>query len=402
MKILYLDLGMGAAGDMLAASLYELLDEEGRNTFTDKMNSLGIDGLKVCAKKSIKCGITGTHMEVAVHGISEETGHCHEHEHNHTHDHHDPEHVTHVIDHIPLDEKVRENAKRVYDIIASAEGRAHGVPVSQIHFHEVGDKDAIADVTAVCLLMEMIGADKIISSPVCTGFGKVRCAHGILPVPAPATAYILEGIPVYAGDIEGEMCTPTGAALIKFFTDEYGQMPELKIDRTGYGMGQRDYEAANCVRAILGEAEGKTERVVTLSCNVDDMTGEEMGFATKKFFEEGALDVYTVNIGMKKTRPAVMINVICSLSDREKFIKLIFSHTTTSGIRENISDRYVLDRTIEEFRSDLGPVRIKKYSGYGISRSKFEYDDIEKIANEKNISIDEVTRIISRQIDDKA
>ena len=430
MRILYLDLGMGAAGDMLAASLYELLDDDLKRSFIDKMNSLGIEGLEVCAKECSKCGITGTHMQVSIGGTVEHTHDIHDHlDHDHhghdhhDHDHHDHDHhddnthahdhehshvhsdtgsIGHIIDSMPLDAKIKENAKKVYDIIAKAESRAHSIPVEQVHFHEVGTADAIADVTAVCLLVDMLGVSKIIASPVCTGFGKVRCAHGILPVPAPATAFILEGIPVYAGNIEGEMCTPTGAALLKFFVDEYSNMPPVTIIRTGYGMGQKDFEAANCVRAFLADTVSSDERVVILSCNIDDMTPEAMGFATAKLIAEGARDVYTVNIGMKKSRQGIMLNVICDTSEADRFAALMFRHTTTIGIRKMEADRYVLDRTKRSVTTSYGQVSIKECSGSGTQKRKFEYDDIARIAEENDLSVFETIDRLNGELNDRS
>ncbi len=405
MRILYLDLGMGAAGDMLAASLYELLDENGRRSFLEKMNGLGIEGLRISAKRSSKCGIDGTHMDVRVHGVAEHEHH-HDHEdgnhgHHHHHEHSDPGSIARIIDDLPLSDNIRKNAKEIYGIIAEAESRAHGVSVEQIHFHEVGALDAVADVVSVCLLMEMLAVDKVVATPVCVGFGKVKCAHGILPVPAPATAFILEGIPVYAGSFEGEMCTPTGAALLKHFVDEYSNMPVMRILSVGYGMGQKDFEAANCVRSMLAESAQADESVVILSCNVDDMTSEAIGYATSKLLEEGAKDVYTVNIGMKKSRPGVMINVICAAGDKERFVTLMFQYTTTIGIRESDCPRYVLDRSVESVQTSLGPVRVKKCSGYTVTRCKPEYDDIAAIAQRNGMSLHDVTDKIKREIDDK-
>ena len=291
---------------------------------------------------------------------------------------------------MPVSESVKKNALSVYNIIAGAESRVHGKSVELVHFHEVGAMDAVADVTAVCMLLEMLDVDRIYATPVCTGFGKVRCAHGILPVPAPATAEILTGIPCYAGDIEGEMCTPTGAALVKFFVDGFTRMPEITPEKIGYGMGTKDFAAANCVRAVLGTSEGGNDRIVELSCNVDDMTPETIGFATAKLMEEGAADVYTVPIGMKKSRPGAMITVMCHEADIDKFVSLIFKYTTTIGVRQNIFKRYTLIRRNEEIDSPYGKVGVKISEGYGVSRRKFEYDDISKIANRLNISIDEV------------
>ena len=301
---------------------------------------------------------------------------------------HDIEHV--VRDHLQVPEKVKEDILAVYSLIAEAESKAHGMPVTEIHFHEVGSMDAIADVTAVCLLMHTIHPDQVVVSPVNVGFGKVRCAHGILPVPAPATAHILQDVPAYAGRIEGELCTPTGAALLKHFADSFGSMPVMRVQSIGYGMGKKDFEAANCVRAMLGETEGGTDEVIELSCNVDDMSGEEIGFALERFMEAGARDAYTLSIGMKKNRPGILIRVMTTEDRKEEMIRLIFRHTSTIGIREASSRRYVLDRSIETRQTPAGPVREKKSTGYGVTRSKLEYEDIAAVARKEGRSIAEV------------
>ena len=436
MKILYLDCGMGAAGDMLTAALLELFGD--RQACLDELNQLGLPGIRYEAEPSVKCGITGTHMHVYVHGTEEETGdvdaqlhghdaqmsahtHEHHHEHDHHHDdehdhdhHHDHDHVhdhdhehghghshshssmhdiEHIVrDHIQVPEKVREDILAVYTLIAEAESKAHGCEISEIHFHEVGSMDAIADVTAVCYLMNKISPDKVVVSPVHVGSGKVRCAHGILPVPAPATAHILMGIPTYGGAVEGELCTPTGAALIRHFADSFGSMPVMRVQAIGYGMGKKDFAAANCVRSMLGESSGGTDEVLELSCNVDDMSGEAVGFAVERLMEAGARDVYTVSIGMKKNRPGVLIRVICTEETKEEMVRLLFRHTSTIGIRETSCRRYVLDRHVETVDTGYGPVRVKTSSGYGVTRRKPEYDDLAEIAKRENISISEIVR----------
>lgn len=263
MKLLYIDCGMGAAGDMLTAALLELLPAQDRADFIDGFNGLGIPGVEMSAEPSVKCGITGTHVRVRVNG-SEEDEHLHDHDHDHDHDHGSGHHhhhhhngmhgIGHIVrDHLDLSDKVKDDIMNVYAIIAEAESRVHGVPVTEIHFHEVGTMDAVADVTAVCMLMDRIAPDRVVSSPVCTGSGTVKCAHGILPVPAPATANILLGVPSYAGETESELCTPTGAALIKYFADDFSKMPEMVTEAIGYGMGTKDFERANCIRVMLGE-----------------------------------------------------------------------------------------------------------------------------------------------------
>lgn len=284
----------------------------------------------------------------------------------------------------------------VYGLIAEAESHAHGVPVTGIHFHEVGTMDAVADITAVCLLMDRLSVDEVIVSPVHVGSGQVKCAHGILPVPAPATAYILKDVPIYGGSVKGELCTPTGAALLKYFATRFGNMPVMKVQAVGYGMGKKDFEAANCVRAMLGETKSGKDIVLELSCNVDDMTAEEIGFAMERLFEGGALEVYTIPIHMKKSRPGTLIRVMCKEQDKEDMIGLIFKYTTTIGIRQAETQRYVLDRKITMVETSCGTVRRKDAAGYGVSRSKYEYDDLADIAREKGLSIKEVRDLIEK------
>ena len=460
MKTLYLDCGMGAAGDMLAAALMELLPEQ--ETFLQEVNALGIPGVCVKTENAVKCGITGLHISVTVDGAEEESvdwhvhsheGHTHDHQehsleshqsechmhgeacaHNHqghshedhTHDHqehshegHDHDHhghdghthephehshghhhsglhdIEHIVrDHLPLSDKIKDDIMAVYSLIAEAESNAHGVPVTEIHFHEVGTMDAIADIAMVCMLMDRLAPDEVVVSPVHVGSGQVHCAHGILPVPAPATAYILQDVPVYGGRVRGELCTPTGAALLKHFASRFGDMPVMKVQTIGYGMGKKDFEAANCVRAMIGEAEDRKDIVLELSCNVDDMPAEQTGFALEQFLAAGAMDAYTIPIGMKKSRPGTLIRVICREGDKEKMIPLIFRHTTTIGIRETATKRYVLDRKLTELETPYGTIRRKDSIGYGVCRSKLEYDDLAAIARERGISMEEAAELV--------
>ena len=392
---------MGAAGDMLTAALVELLPDP--DAFIEKMNALAVPGVQIKKEKAVKCGITGTHIAVTVHGMeeSDEIHDHHDHEHDNTHDHHhDHAHhhhssmheIEHIISDLRLPQNVRNDVLAVYGLIAEAESHAHGVPVTDIHFHEVGTMDAVADITAVCLLMNELAPDEVVVSPVHVGSGHVKCAHGILPVPAPATAYILKDVPIYGGGIQGELCTPTGAALLKHFATRFGDMPMMKTQAVGYGMGKKDFQTANCVRAMLGNTTDKTDVVLELSCNVDDMTAEAIGFAMDRLFEDGALEVYTVPIGMKKSRPGTLIRAMCKEQDKEKIIGSLFRHTTTIGVRETVTHRHIMDRKTEIVQTPYGEVRRKVSSGYGVSRSKYEYDDLARIAREQNISLDEVKK----------
>lgn len=447
MKILYLDCGMGAAGDMLSAALLELLPDP--DAFVAQVNALGLPDVHVAREKAVKCGVTGAHLSVTVRGEEEHSldhhshddhehhDHSREHEHGHEHDHghhdhehehgrhdhdrdhdhqhehddvHDHEHnhshdhghhhsgmdgIGHIVrDHLDLPPRVKDQIMEVYSLIARAESQVHGVPADQVHFHEVGALDAVADITMACMLMDRLAPDQVVCSPVRVGTGQVRCAHGVLPVPAPAAALLLQGVPIYGGDIQGELCTPTGAALLKHFVTRFGDMPVMRPTAVGYGCGQKDFPAANCVRAMLGEAEDGGDEIVELSCNVDDMTGEELGFAMERLFAGGALDVYTVPIGMKKSRPGTLVRVMCAPADREALCALLFRHTTTLGVRECALRRHVLARECAALDTPLGPVRRKRSAGYGVARQKYEFDDLAAIARARGIGLREAAALL--------
>lgn len=461
---------MGAAGDMLAAALYELLPD--KNGILEKLNTLGLPGVTFGVSKTSKCGITGTHFEVLVDGHAEggehqheegHSGHTHSHseeysgnaysheecraqhthshieghsehvhshheenkDHVHTHSHRSYKDVIHVVeDHLDLDKNIKANILNVYKLIGEAESKVHDTDIEHIHFHEVGTLDAIADVTSVCVFINELKPDRIVVSPVRVGKGTVKCAHGILPIPAPATAEIIKGMPVYAGDIEGEMCTPTGAALIKHFADEFGSMPEMTIDSIGYGMGTKDFGTANCVRAVLGEGNNsvdseqvrkseyieqskqddqidhlnKGDYINQISCNIDDMTGEDIGTAIDILYEGGAAEVYTIPVSTKKNRPAVILEVLCSDEALERIIQLIFKHTSTIGIRKQRLERCILDRRIEEVETEYWIIRKKICTGYGVTKEKFEHDDLVKTAKTAGLSVAELKTAIQTDL----
>jgi uncharacterized protein (TIGR00299 family) protein len=399
---LYLECNMGAAGDMLTAALYELLPR--REEFLRKMDALALPGVKITPEPSEKCGILGTHMNVTVYGEEETSDDVHEHEHSHTHVH---EHThTHSHSHahglsygeilekigtLDISEKAKSDALAVYKLLAEAEGEVHGAPTEQIHFHEVGTLDALADIVGVCVLLDMLGVTEISASAVHVGSGNVRCAHGILPVPTPATALLLRDIPIYGGRIKGELCTPTGAALLRHFVSRFGDMEPMSVTKIGYGMGTKDFENCNCVRAFLGEgvAEGR-DKVLEMSCNLDDMTAEAIGFAAEELLAAGALDVFTSPIYMKKSRPATLFTVLCRPDDDDKFTRLIFRHTTTLGVRATEHRRAVLTRRTEERATKYGAVRVKIAEGYGVRREKAEYEDVARLARENGVGIAEI------------
>lgn len=467
MKTLYLECAMGAAGDMLMAALYELLDD--REGFLRTMNSLGLPGVEVRAEPSSTAGIAGTHMRVLIRGEEEgepqghvyshghdhghehdhehghdhehchDHGHCHDHDHDHGHGHsHDHDHAhahghshSHAhagpgeiaarIDALPLPEEVRRRARAVYDRIAQAEAKAHGCPVGDVHFHEVGALDAVADVTGVCYAMYLLGADTICASPVHVGSGTVRCAHGVMPVPAPATAFLLEGVPIYGGAVRGELCTPTGAALLREFASFFGPMPAMVPEKTGVGVGTKQFEQANCVRAFLGEAFAAPKpasaatassagsaaqgtsvgalsapaseangEICELVCNLDDMTPEALAFASTRLLELGALDVYLTPGTMKKGRPGHVLTVLCEPSREAELARLILLHTATIGLRVRRCGKYFLTPGSSTAQTPWGPVRIKTAEGFGVKKCKAEFEDAAAIARETGVPLSDV------------
>ena len=392
MNTLYLQCNMGAAGDMLTAALYELLPS--REEFLHTLNHMGLPGVEFHALPAQSCGISGTHMDVVVHGEREESV-DHHHEHGHDHEHHHHHHTTlhdveHLISHLNLPAPVLKQARAVYHRLAQAESKAHGVEVDLVHFHEVGALDAVADVAAACYALYLLHPDEVVVSPVHVGSGMVRCAHGLVPVPAPATAHLLEGVPCYGGDIQGELCTPTGAALLTTFATRFGPMPPMVLEKTGYGMGKKEFSAANCVRAMLGHTQASGGEILELVCNLDDMTPEALSFACQRLLEEGALDVYTLPGCMKKGRPGWQLVVLCDGSHKEHLIRQVFALTSTTGLRVRTCEKHVLNYTMTTRDTPYGPVRVKRAQGYGVSRSKPEYEDMARIAREHKITLKQI------------
>jgi hypothetical protein len=310
---------------------------------------------------------------------------------NHHHEHNSLRGISELILSLPLAEKIRRNALSVFGEIASAEGKVHGRPMEEIHFHEVGTMDAVADVVGVCAILDELGADEIFCSAVNTGSGSVECAHGILPVPAPATSLILQDVPIYSDGISGELCTPTGAAILKHFVKKFCSMPVMRTKKIGYGFGTKNFPRANCIRIFSGETENSTDTIAELSCNLDDMSGERISFAAERLFEGGALDVFTVPVGMKKNRPGILLTCLCSEEKKSQIVALIFRYTTTIGIREKIMKRYVLERHEEIIKTNFGEVRAKKSEGYGVAKLKAEFDDLKKLAVENGVDVSEIS-----------
>lgn len=383
MRELYINARDGAAGDMLSAALLELCPD--REDMLRQLNSLGIPGVVYSAERKECYSIMGTHMTVSCDGEEEGEEQEHHHRHRHIGD------INTIVDSLNMSDKVKNDVKAVYGIIASAEAAVHGCEVENIHFHELGTLDAVADISAVCYMIDALNIEHISASAVCTGYGKVRCAHGILPVPAPATAKILRDMPAFEGTVEGERCTPTGAALIKYFAESYAGMPDMTVKSAGYGIGKKDFGVFNAVCVTLGDSE---ETAIELRCNVDDMSPEDIGFAIDALLKAGAPDAYYIPVGMKKNRPGVILGCICRENQRDEMVKLIFRHTTTIGIREEVCRRYVLRRRGEVRETPFGNIRMKISEGYGVEKVKAEYDDLARIASDGNLSLEEVRKLI--------
>jgi uncharacterized protein (TIGR00299 family) protein len=294
----------------------------------------------------------------------------------------------------------------VYGLLAEAESHAHGRAVEHVHFHEVGALDAVADIVGVCMLVERLAPDLIAASPVQVGEGFVRCAHGLLPVPAPATAYLLRGVPTRAGAARGELCTPTGAALLKHFAKNFGKAPDMVVDRIGYGMGHKQFEALNAVRAFIGEdaaAPGGPNGAITeLRCTVDDMTGEAVGFASETLMRAGALEVAALPVQVKKNRPGLILSCLCASEHADEVAALLLRHTSTYGVRRYECSKYMLDRRFETVSTDYGPITVKHGSGYGVNRVKPEFDECAKAARASEAPVETIIRAAMNAADASA
>ena len=383
MKELFIDASRGLAGDMLCAALLELFDDP--ELMVRHLNDIGIPGVRYRMEKAKSYDIAGSRLCVEYYGEGEdETA-------PRSHHHRGLGEIYSIIDGLNLSEDLKAKVREIYQRIAEAEAAVHGTDVQLVHFHELGAMDALADVSAACLLLDALGVKHVTVSPICTGYGNVLTAHGILPVPAPATARLLHGVPCRAGDIAGELCTPTGAALIRYFADAFGQMPAMTVLSEGCGLGKKDFGQLSCVRTMLGETE---EEIIELCCNVDDMSPEAVGFAMEELLRSGAVDAWYEPIGMKKNRPGLLLCCLCRPEQREETLRLMFLHTSTIGIRETLCRRYVLRRREEITETPFGSVRCKLSDGYGVERRKAEYEDLARIARDEKISLKEAEELL--------
>ncbi|WP_312891059.1 nickel pincer cofactor biosynthesis protein LarC [Paenibacillus endophyticus] len=345
-----------------------------------------------------------THVHNHTHEHKHDHTHEHNHDHNHTHVHRKASDILKMIQSSDLPDRVKKRSLSIFQFIAEAEGKIHGMDPADVHFHEVGAMDSILDVIGVCLALESLDASTIIVSPVPTGTGKLRMAHGLYPIPAPATAELLRGVPLSEFTAKGELTTPTGAGIVKALASAFGPLPAGTIDRIGYGAGTKNFEHPNVVRAVLYEQEQEKtcyETIVVLEAQVDDSTGETLGFAMEKLFEVGALDVYHTPVYMKKNRPGVLVTVLCHPASSAICEETMLAETSTFGVRRSEWKRRALARQWVQVETPFGLVRVKQaLEGETIMRQSPEYEDAAQAARSFGVPLETVYREVYKQLND--
>lgn len=399
MKTLYLDCFAGIAGDMFIGALLNLVpDKKILAEGIKKIRALNPEEYELIIEETTKNGLAGINFDVKLNHE-----HHHEHEHNHEHHHRHLADIEEMISSSGLSLTVKREVLRAFSILAEAEAHVHGTTPDKIHFHEVGAVDSIIDITGAFILMEALGWPRVLCSPINTGSGTVECAHGVLPVPAPATEYLLHGLPVFAQGSPMERTTPTGALLAKILADGFSAIPNGKIIASGFGFGNRESDdMPNALRALLIDTSSETEinglvreKISLLECNIDDMNPQDYESVIEKLFAAEALDVWTENIFMKKNRPAVKLCCLARPEDVIKFSEIILKNTTSQGVRFSEFDRLRLKWKIEEVETPLGKIHVKVTELNGETVRKIpEYEDVKKIAMLHNISMFEARQKI--------
>lgn len=384
-RILYFDIVNGISGDMTIATLLDLgIPKE---VFLEEINKLNLgDEFNINIQEENENGIVGTKVEVITKEVNA---------HRHLSD------IYEIIDKSSLNEYVKENAKKIFMVIAEAEAKVHGTTIDKIHFHEVGAIDSIVDVVSACILVDLLCVDKIYATTVPVGSGFVKCDHGIMPVPAPATIEILKDVPIKLNTVKGECTTPTGAAIIKTLCDDFVDVLELEVKQIGYGIGHKKFEIPNILRTVLG-VKKKEEFIYEIIANIDDMSSEVYSYIYEKFINDGALDIYTQSIYMKKNRPAIKLCILCKEDDLNKFIDLMILQTSTFGIRYSKYNRVTLDRKFTKIETEYGKITVKLgyYNGQLI-RITPEYEDCKNISINKNIPLNSLVNNINYLINKK-
>jgi len=396
MKIAYFDCFAGASGDMILGSLLDAgLDVE---TLIAELSKIPVHEYAVQAQKLVKKGITATKFDVELVHRGKK-GHAHA-QGDHSHAHRHLADILHILEHSTLDDDVRKKSALIFTKLAEAEAKIHGKSIQEIHFHEVGAVDAIVDIVGSVCALNLLGIEKVYASRINTGTGTVECAHGTLPVPAPATLELLKGIPVYSTGIEAELITPTGAAILATLAESFGPMPGMSVESIGYGAGFKDLPVANVLRVSIGTAgSGDEDMVQLLETNIDDMNPQFYDHVMDSLFSAGAKDVFLHPIIMKKSRPGIVLSVIVEPDRVQACTDVLFRETTTLGVRiSDVKKRQILGREIRNIETPWGPARVKiRRTAGGRQEVVPEYDDCKRIARDKSIPIREVYDAIKRQ-----
>ena len=386
MKVLYFDCSSGISGNMTLGALTEIIGDE--NYLVNELKKLNVDGYKIEISKKVKNGITGTYVDVMLE-------HDHEHEHHHHHEHRNLNDVNNIIDKSSLDDNVKDLAKKIFIRVARAESKVHNKPLEEVHFHEVGAIDSIVDIVGTAILINKINPDKVISSIVNDGYGFIQCAHGKMAVPVPATSEIFTdaGVKFRQIDIDTELVTPTGAAIIAELSDEFKVMPAMNVEKIGWGAGYKDIEIPNVLKVYLGKMDEKDNSICVMETNIDDSSGEILGYTSEKLFEEGALDVFFTPIFMKKNRPAYRLTVACKKGEMEKLQNIIFRETTTIGIRYRFEERKVLKREEAEIDTKYGKLKVKKVVNNEEEYVYPEFESMKELAKKNDRPLKELYKL---------
>ena len=384
MKTLYFDCFAGASGDMILGALIAAGVEP--EAFKQQLSLLGVTGYTIDFETVDRSGISATHARVQT---------PHEHVHRHLSD------ILKIIYDSRLSEGIKDRAAKIFTRLAEAEARVHNQPVEEVHFHEVGAVDAIIDVVGAAIGFDLLGIERFMASPLHVGSGTIEMDHGRYPVPPPAVAELLKGVPFYSTDIVGELVTPTGAAIITTVCAGYGPIPQLKLERAGYGAGTREYRKfPNALRVLVGEEELSTatksagqmgsadERLWMIETNMDDISPQILGHVMERAFDLGALDCYFTSVQMKKNRPGVLLSILCREEQRTTLSELLFSETTTLGIRAYEVERRALERRIVTVETQYGPIDVKvaQLNGH-IVKEMPEYEQCRQAAREANVPL---------------
>ncbi|HVG35522.1 MAG TPA: nickel pincer cofactor biosynthesis protein LarC [Pyrinomonadaceae bacterium] len=383
MKTLYFDCFAGASGDMILGALVGVGVDPAQ--LTEQLARLGVDGYEIDFEQANRSGISATRAHVRTRE---------EHSHRHLGD------ILNIIYDARLSEAVKDRAARIFSRLAEAEARVHNLPVERIHFHEVGALDAIIDVIGACIGFELLGVERFVSSPLHVGSGMVEMAHGRFPVPPPAVAELLKNAPVYSTDIKGELLTPTGAAIISTLVENYGPLPAMTVTNTGYGAGTREYENfPNVLRLMIGETEAvgrrtderlltTDERLLMIETNIDDMSPQVFGYLMERALALGALDCYFTPAQMKKNRPGVLVQILCRPENRDAVCELLFTETTTLGMRSYEVLRRSLAREIVRVETPYGPIDVKVASIDGSKvKAMPEYEQCRAAAESAGVAL---------------